>query len=113
MAADCLFCRIARKEIPANIVAETPDAVAFRDITPQAPLHVLVVPKMHVSSLNDATDERLLGRLHLLAAEVASNEGVAEAGYRVVVNTNLDGGQTVFHLHLHLLGGRRMTWPPG
>jgi histidine triad (HIT) family protein len=113
MADQCLFCRIARREIPANLVAETEDCVAFRDINPQAPVHVLVIPRTHVGSLNDATDERLIGRLATLAAEIARKEGIADSGYRTVMNTNADAGQTVFHVHLHLLGGRRMGWPPG
>jgi histidine triad (HIT) family protein len=113
MADHCLFCRIVRKEIPAQIVAETEDCVAFRDINPQAPLHVLVIPREHVASLNEATDPALVGRLALAAADIAKREGVAESGYRTVINTNADAGQTVFHVHLHLLGGRRFSWPPG
>ena len=113
MPTDCLFCRIIRKEIPAAIVAENDSCVAFRDINPQAPVHVLVVPREHVASLNEATDAALVGRLHLLAAEIAKTEGLAERGYRTVINTNADAGQTVFHIHLHLLGGRRLGWPPG
>ena len=113
MANECLFCRIVRKEIPATIVAEYEDCIAFRDINPQAPVHVLVIPREHVASLNEAPDERLVGRLHRVAAELARREGLSERGYRTVINTNADAGQTVFHLHLHLLGGRRMTWPPG
>lgn len=113
MATDCLFCRIARKEIPATIVAENEFCVAFRDINAQAPVHVLVVPREHVASLNDMTDPSILGRMYTLAAQVAKAEGISGRGYRVVINTNDDGGQTVFHLHLHILGGRRMAWPPG
>ena len=113
MADTCLFCRIVRKEIPATIVAETDDCVAFRDINPQAPTHVLVIPREHVPSLNDAADAALVGRLALVAAEIARKEGIAESGYRTVINTNADAGQTVFHIHLHLLGGRPMRWPPG
>jgi histidine triad (HIT) family protein len=113
MADRCLFCRIVRKEIPAQIVAETDDCVAFRDVNPQAPLHVLVIPREHVPTLNDATDPALVGRLAMVAADIAQREGVAESGYRTVINTNADAGQTVFHVHLHLLGGRRMGWPPG
>lgn len=113
MADDCLFCRIARKEIPAAIVAETEHCVAFRDINPQAPVHLLVIPREHVPSLNQARDPELVGRLALFAAELASREGVAEGGYRTVINTNAGAGQSVFHLHLHLLGGRYMEWPPG
>ena len=113
MADQCLFCRIVRREIPAKIVHETEETVAFADINPQAPLHVLVVPREHVASLNEAADPALVGRLALAAAEIARREGVAESGYRTVINTNADAGQTVFHIHLHLLAGRRLGWPPG
>ena len=113
MAESCLFCRIARKELPARLAAENDDCVAFHDINPQAPLHVLIVPKAHVSSLNEATDAAMLGRLSLVAAEIAKREGYAERGYRTVINTNADAGQTVFHVHLHLLAGRKLGWPPG
>jgi histidine triad (HIT) family protein len=113
MADDCLFCRIVRKEIPAKLVAEDDHCVAFRDINPQAPVHVLVIPREHVPSLNQATDAAMLGRLSLMAAELARKEGISESGYRTVVNTNSAAGQTVFHVHLHLLGGRSMGWPPG
>jgi histidine triad (HIT) family protein len=112
---DTLFGKIIRREIPADIVYETDDVLAFRDINPQAPVHVLFVPKRPIATLNDAgaTDEALLGKLLLAAADYAKREGFADHGYRTVVNCNADGGQTVFHLHLHLLAGRRMTWPPG
>ena len=113
MPDDCLFCRIVKGEIPAKMVAETEHCVAFRDIDPKAPVHVLVIPREHVPSLAGAKDPALIGRLALLASEIADREGIAESGYRTVINTNADAGQTVFHLHLHLLGGRRMTWPPG
>lgn len=113
MTRDCLFCRIVAGEIPATMVAETDECVAFRDINPQAPVHVVVVPRRHVSSLNEASDPALVGSLALLAAEIAKGEGIAESGYRTVINTNSDAGQTVFHIHLHLLGGRPMGWPPG
>jgi len=113
VADACLFCRIVRKEIPAKIVAETDDYVAFRDINPQAPVHILVVPRAHVPSLNEVTDPTIVGRLAQAATELAKREGLAERGYRLVINTNADAGQTVFHLHLHLLGGRHMSWPPG
>jgi len=113
MADQCLFCRIVRREIPATLVAETEDCIAFRDINPQAPVHVIVIPREHVPSLNDATDAAMVGRLSLLAAEIAKREGISEGGYRTVINTNADAGQTVFHIHLHLLGGRPMRWPPG
>lgn len=113
MADNCLFCRIVRKEIPAKLVAETEDCIAFRDINPQAPVHILVVPRRHVASLNDADDAAMVGKLSLVAAELARQEGISERGYRTVINTNADAGQTVFHVHLHLLGGRRFGWPPG
>lgn len=113
MAEDCLFCKILRKEIPAKIVAESPECVAFRDINPQAPTHVLIIPREHVASLNEATDAAMIGRLALFAAEIAKREGISESGYRSVINTNADAGQTVFHVHLHLLGGRKFRWPPG
>jgi histidine triad (HIT) family protein len=113
VADSCLFCRIIRKEIPAKIVAENEDCVAFRDINPQAPVHILVVPRAHIPSLNEVTDPTVVGTLTSLASDLARREGVAESGYRVVLNTNADAGQTVFHLHLHLLGGRKLEWPPG
>ena len=113
MTDDCLFCRIVRKEIPAKLVAEDEHCVAFRDINPQAPVHVLVIPRAHVPSLNQATDAEMIGRLSLMAADIARSEGVAESGYRTVINTNAGAGQTVFHVHLHLLGGRSLHWPPG
>ena len=113
MAAACLFCRIVAGEIPAAKVAESERCLAFRDISPQAPTHVLVIPKVHVESLNELTDATLAGELFAMARDVAAAEGVAAGGYRVAVNTNADGGQMVFHLHLHVLGGRKMKWPPG
>jgi histidine triad (HIT) family protein len=113
MSVPCLFCRIVRKEIPAQIVAENEDCVAFRDINPQAPVHILIVPREHVPSLNQVTDPTLVSRMSAFATELARREGIAEGGYRTVINTNADAGQTVFHLHLHLLGGRHLGWPPG
>jgi len=113
MADDCLFCRIVRKEIPAKLVAEDEHSLAFRDINPQAPVHVLVIPREHVASLDTARDAEMLGRLSLMAAEIARKEGITASGYRTVMNTNAAAGQTVFHVHLHLLGGRSMHWPPG
>ena len=110
---DCLFCKIAGGEIPAKVVKRDGRLLAFRDINPQAPTHILIIPTEHVASLNDAKDEGLLGEILVFAGTLAREEGIAQRGYRVVVNTNADGGQTVFHLHAHLLGGRRMTWPPG
>ncbi len=113
MAESCLFCRIASGELAVPLVAETDDCVAFRDINPQAPTHVLVIPRRHVASLNEADDAALIGRLSLVAADIARREGYAERGYRTVVNTGPDAGQTVFHVHLHVLAGRELGWPPG
>ena len=110
---DCIFCKIAAGKIPAGVVKRDADFLAFRDVNPQAPTHILIIPIEHVKSLDDARDQALLGRLLGFARDLARAEGIAERGYRVVVNTNADGGQTVFHLHLHLLGGRSLTWPPG
>lgn len=109
----CLFCRIVAKEIPASIVAESEHALAFRDISPQAPVHVLVIPKKHVASMNELSDGAEFASIAVMAQQVARELGVAESGYRVVLNTGSDGGQTVHHLHLHLLGGRALKWPPG
>ncbi|MBC7673438.1 MAG: HIT domain-containing protein [Polaromonas sp.] len=113
MTDDCLFCRIVRKEIPATIVLENEHVLAFRDIDPKAPTHVVVVPKVHVPTLDDATDARMLGELQLAAAAIARGEGIVEGGYRTVINCGPDAGQSVFHVHLHLLGGRKLGWPPG
>jgi histidine triad (HIT) family protein len=110
---DCLFCKIAAGEIPANIVASDDRFVGFRDIAAQAPTHVLVIPRAHVASLNEVSDPGLIGGLLLFARRIADQEGLAGCGYRVVINTNADAGQTVFHLHAHVLGGRVMRWPPG
>jgi len=109
----CIFCKIAAGEVPATIMKRADGMMAFKDSNPQAPTHLLVIPTDHLASLNDARDPQLLGRLLTFARDLARDAGLAERGYRVVVNTNPDGGQTVFHLHLHLLGGRPMTWPPG
>ena len=109
----CLFCRIVRQEIPASIMWENEHALAFRDIDPKAPTHVLVIPKRHFASLNDAADAQLLGGLLLAAREIAEGEGIAQSGYRTVINTGADAGQSVAHVHVHLLGGRKLTWPPG
>jgi histidine triad (HIT) family protein len=113
MAENCLFCRIVSGEVPAKIVAANDRCIAFRDIGPQAPVHVLVIPRAHVASLNDVTDYSLVADMAALGAQVAREEGIAEQGYRLVFNTNAHGGQTVFHLHAHVLGGRPMRWPPG
>ena len=112
---DCLFCKIVAGEIPSDKVAEDDRSIAFNDISPQAPTHVLVVPKDHIDSLDKAREEQgeLIGHLLLRAAEIARDKGFAEDGYRIVINTNADGGQTVFHLHVHLLGGRTFVFPPG
>jgi histidine triad (HIT) family protein len=114
-SADCLFCRIVRGEIPADVVAEGESWLAFRDIQPQAPVHVLVIPRKHLDGVGSlgGEDGSLPGELLLAAAEVARIEGVEESGYRVVTNVGERAGQSVFHLHLHILGGRRMRWPPG
>ncbi len=112
---DCLFCRIVAGEIPADVVHRTEDLLAFRDISPQAPVHILVIPTEHITSLEVALDDHrdVLGEMMLAARDIARTEGVAEAGYRTVMNTGDDGGQTVRHVHLHLLGGRALKWPPG
>ncbi len=113
--SDCLFCRIASGEIPADIVRSDDDVVSFRDISPQAPTHILIIPRKHISSVTDLSEEdsEVMGRLFLMARDLAEEEGLTEGGYRMVVNAGADAGQTVFHIHLHLLGGRRMGWPPG
>lgn len=113
---NCIFCRIAAGEIPASIVKRTADAVAFRDLNPQAPTHVLVIPTLHLSSMSEVVSDQAelaIGRAMRLAAEVAADLGVAQSGYRLVVNTGRDGGQSVDHVHVHLLAGRRLGWPPG
>ena len=112
---DCLFCKIVAGEIPADIIFETETAIAFRDINPQAPTHVLIIPRRHIPTINDlqSGDEEIVGDLYMAAARIAADEGIAEDGYRVVMNCNEGAGQTVFHIHLHLVGGRPMGWPPG
>ena len=109
----CIFCRIARGEIPGQMVANNKEIAAFRDLNPQAPVHILIIPKKHIGSLDDATDADLLGKMLSLAAAIARQEKIAKTGYRTVINTGANGGQSVDHLHIHLLGGRPMTWPPG
>lgn len=113
--SETLFSKIIRREIPAEIVFENDDILAFKDINPQAPVHVLLIPKRHIATLNDleAGDAILAGKLLLAAANYAKREGFAEAGYRTVFNCNDDGGQSVHHIHLHLLAGRKLSWPPG
>jgi len=110
-----LFLRIIKREIPADIVFETDDIIAFRDINPQAPVHILVIPKILIETTDDLTDEHetLAGKLLVAAAHIARQEGLSEKGYRLVMNCKENGGQMVFHIHLHLLGGRQMHWPPG
>ncbi|HSS21854.1 MAG TPA: histidine triad nucleotide-binding protein [Pyrinomonadaceae bacterium] len=112
---NCLFCRILAKEIPAEIVSQDERSIVIRDINPQAPTHLLVIPQEHIESLDDASqkDEALLGHLLRVAARVANAAGLAEGGYRTVINNGAGAGQSVFHLHVHVLGGRPMNWPPG
>lgn len=113
--SDCLFCKIIRRDIPSSIVYEDDAVLAFNDINPQAPTHVLIVPKRHISTLNDLTsaDDQLVGEMIRRAAAIAKDRGLSERGFRTVFNTNREAGQTVFHIHLHLLGGRSLAWPPG
>lgn len=115
MTESCLFCRIAAGEIPTELIHQDDDVVAFRDIAPKAPLHVLVIPRKHINSLNEAepADALVLGKLMTTAAMLAEKEGVAGDGWRAVVNVGEGGGQSVFHVHLHLIAGRPLTWPPG
>lgn len=112
---DCVFCKILAGDIPADIIYESDAAIAFRDINPQAPTHAVVIPRQHIATINDLTknDREVVGSLYLAAQEIARQEGIAEQGYRVVMNCNEAAGQTVFHIHLHLLGGRSLAWPPG
>ncbi len=112
---DCLFCKILAGDIPADIVFESDTAIAFRDINPQAPTHVVIIPRKHIATINDIdeADQMIAGGLYLVASAIARDAGIAEDGYRVVMNCNAAAGQTVFHIHLHLLGGRALDWPPG
>lgn len=111
----CLFCKIAGKEIPSKMVFEDDELFAFHDVNPMAPTHILIIPKLHIASMNEATPEHqaLLGKLMLAGRRAAENTGIHESGYRLVVNTGPHAGQSVFHVHLHVLGGRPMAWPPG
>ncbi len=115
MIEDCLFCKIVAGEIPADIVYENESVIAFRDTSPQAPVHVLVIPRKHISTINDLDEEdrTLIGDMFLAAKEIAAQEGIDESGYRAVMNCNKGAGQSVFHIHLHVLGGRGLSWPPG
>jgi len=112
---ECLFCRIVNKEIPAEIVFENDKLLAFKDIDPQAPVHILIIPKEHVTTTNDLSDKHkeLIADIILTAIKLASDNNITEEGYRIVFNCNKKGGQAVYHIHLHLLGGRQMKWPPG
>ena len=112
---DCLFCKILAGDIPADIVFESDTAIAFRDINSQAPTHVVIIPRKHIATINDIgeADQMIIGSLYLAASAIARDEGIADVGYRVVMNCNAGAGQTVFHIHLHLLGGRALGWPPG
>lgn len=111
----CIFCRIVAREIPSEIVYEDDQVLAFKDIQPQAPVHLLIIPKRHIATLADVTpdDAPLLGHMQVIAARLAADQGIAEDGFRTVINCRKHGQQSVFHLHLHLLGGRQMQWPPG
>jgi histidine triad (HIT) family protein len=113
--ANCLFCKVLSGDIPADIVYESETALAFRDINPQAPTHVLIIPRKHIATINDIAieDQEIVGSLYSAAREIAASEGIAEDGYRAVMNCNEGAGQTVFHVHLHLIGGRDLGWPPG
>ncbi len=112
---DCLFCKILAGDIPADVIYESDTAIAFRDINPQAPTHVLVIPRKHIPTINDISedDQAIVGSLYSAARTIAADEGFSEVGYRAVMNCNEAAGQTVFHIHLHLLGGRPFSWPPG
>ena len=113
--SDCIFCKIAAGDIPADKVLEQDGLVAFRDLNPQAPTHLLIIPKEHIRTMNDLESDHseLVGKLFMAARDLAEQEGISEEGYRVVMNCNRAGGQAVYHIHLHLLGGRQMGWPPG
>ena len=112
---DCIFCKVVDKKIPASIVYEDERVVAFEDLNPQAPVHILIIPRKHIPTILDSNEEdhELIGYLHHIAGKIAKNRGIADRGFRVVLNCNREAGQTVFHIHLHLIGGRAMHWPPG
>ena len=110
---DCIFCKIVEGKIPAAKIAESDQALAFADINPAAPVHALVIPKQHIATLNDVQDWAVMGPVFELAAKVAQDKGLAQSGWRVVINTGRDANQLVFHIHLHVLGGRQLSWPPG
>lgn len=112
---DCLFCKIINGDIPADIVYQDDHVLGFKDVNPQAPTHVLFIPKKHIATVNDleSSDAELIGKLYLAAKKIATDEGFAEDGYRLVMNCNAGAGQTVFHIHLHMLAGRSLSWPPG
>ena len=113
--SDCLFCKMVSGEIQPDVVFEDDEVLAFRDVNPQAPVHVLVIPKSHIATTNELTPEHagLIGKMVLAARQIAADEGIAEPGYRMVMNCNPEAGQSVYHIHLHMLGGRPMNWPPG
>ena len=113
--SDCLFCKISNKEIPSDFIYESDSVLAFNDINPQAPTHVLIIPRKHIATLNDlkSEDRELVGEMHMVAQQIAVEHNLSESGYRTVFNCNGHGQQTVFHIHLHLIGERQMTWPPG
>lgn len=113
--SDCLFCKMVAGEIKPDVVFEDDAVLAFRDVNPQAPLHVLIIPRQHIATTNDLTEDNadIVGKLYLAAKQIAAEEGVAEPGYRMVMNCNPGAGQSVYHIHLHLLGGRSLGWPPG
>jgi histidine triad (HIT) family protein len=112
---DCLFCKIIDKSIPGNIIFEDEKILAFHDVSPQAPTHFLVIPKQHISTLNELSEDNagLIGHMLITAKNLAAQQGIAEGGYRLAMNCNEDGGQSVYHIHLHVLGGRKLGWPPG
>ena len=115
MSSDCIFCRIINKEVPSNIIYEDDDITAFYDINPQAPVHIMVVPKKHITTINgmSESDSGLIGKVFLVVKKLAEDNNISEDGYRVVVNCNRNAGQEVFHIHFHLMGGRKFSWPPG